>query len=172
MTLNADNIRFVLDGYTIPVKEGQTMDVDLDKASKESKFYTFASFNQLGDQIDLRRFNYQRGLSSNGQTTGGSGNETSLVLEGSALFQNEFYGDEWVATDSTGKEYPVEIMGTRNPANLNEQYVIDEVKLIVIGFNKDKGTKLTLKRTVVHRDFGDVDWRVKLASDSSMPWDQ
>lgn len=172
VTLNADNIRFVLDGYTIPVKEEQAMEVDLDKASKESKFYTFASFNHLGDQIDLHRFNYERGQSSNGQTTGGSGNETSLVLEGSGLFQNEFYGDHWVATDSTGKEYPVEVMGIRKPANLNEQYVVDDVKLIVHGFNKDKGTKLTLKRTVVHRDFRDVDWKVNLASDSSMPWDQ
>ncbi|MDT0121226.1 hypothetical protein Q9R46_01120 [Paenibacillus sp. RRE4] len=172
VTLNADNIRFVLDGYTIPVKEGQTMEVDLDKASEESKFYTFASFNSLGDQMDIRSFNYQRGQSANDQTKGGSENETSLVLEGSGLFQNEFYGDHWLATDSTGKEYPVEIMGIRNPANLNEQYVIDDVKLIVHGFNKDKGTKLTLKRTVVHRDFRDVNWKVNLASDSSTPWDQ
>jgi len=172
VTLNADNIRFVLDGYTIPVKEGQTMDVDLDKASKESKFYTFASFKHLGDQLEFYRFNYQRGQSSNDPTQGGSGGQASLVLEGTALFKNEFYGDHWIATDSTGKEYPVEVMGSRRPANLNEEYVVDDVKFIVQGFNKDKGTKLTLKRTVVHRDFGDVDWKVKLASDSSMPWDQ
>ncbi|MGF6355369.1 hypothetical protein ABIE27_003283 [Paenibacillus sp. 4624] len=166
--LHAENIRFVLDGYTIPVKEGQKMEVDLDKASEESKFYAFASFKHFGDQLELYRFNYERGQSSNGQT----GGQASLVLEGLALFKNEFYGDQWVATDSTGKEYPVEVMGIRKPANLNEEYVVEDVKLIVHGFNKDTGTKLTLKRTVVHRDFRDVDWKVNLSSDSSLPWDQ
>ncbi|WP_434752635.1 hypothetical protein [Paenibacillus amylolyticus] len=172
VTLNADNIRFVLDGYTIPVKEEQTMEVDLDKASKESKFYTFASFNSLGDQMDIRSFNYQHGQSSNDKTKGGSGDKVSLVLEGSALFRNEFYGDQWIATDPTGKEYPVEVMGIREPANLNEEYVVNDMKLIVHGFSTDQGTKLTLKRTVVHRDFRDVDWKVNLASDPSMPWDR
>lgn len=170
VTLSADHIRFVLDGYTIPVKEGQTMEVDLDKAKNDVNFHTFASFNHLGDQMVLYQFNYEHVQSSNYQTEGGSGDGTSLVLEGNGLFENEFYGDQWVATDLTGEEYPVELMGSRKPANLNEEYVVDDVKLIVHGFNKDKGTKLTLKRTVVHRDFRDVDWKVDLVSDSSMPW--
>lgn len=63
-------------------------------------------------------------------------------------------------------------MGIRDKPNNKEEYVVNDLKLIVHGFNKDKGTKLTLKRTVVHRGFGDVDWKVKLTSDSSMPWDQ
>ncbi|MGO4529554.1 hypothetical protein AB4Z30_10780 [Paenibacillus sp. 2TAF8] len=167
VTLNSDNIRFVLDGYTIRVKEEQTMEVDLSR--KDNPYRLFASFNHLGDLIDVMDYSYQFGQQS---AHTGVEKKASLVLEGGGVFKNEFHGDQWVAIDPKGREYPVEVMGNRDKPNNKEEYVVNELKLIVHGFNKDKGTKLTLKRTVVHRDFGDVDWKVKLTSDSSMPWDQ
>lgn len=63
-------------------------------------------------------------------------------------------------------------MGIREAPNNKEEYVVKDLKFIVHGFNKDSGTKLTLKRTTVHRDFRDVDWSIKLANYPTMPWDK
>ncbi|MDM5279524.1 hypothetical protein ACN9MH_05815 [Paenibacillus silvae] len=172
VTLNAENMRFVLDGYTMPVKEEKTMEVDLDKSKKDVNFYTFASLEQLGDRIDIYAFNYQNAQQLDYQPQGKSDNNAPLVLEGEGVFQNEFYGDQWVATDPEGREYAVEVMGIREAPNSKEEYVVKDLKFIVHGFNKDSGTKLTLKRTTVHRDFRDVDWSITLANYPIMPWDK
>ncbi|WP_427052686.1 hypothetical protein [Paenibacillus sp. TC-CSREp1] len=170
VTLNAENMRFVLDGYTLPVKEEQTMDIDLTR--KDNPYRLFASINQLGDQIDLFEYSYQSSQQSYNSAKGESKEKAPLVLEGEGVFQNEFYGDQWVATDPEGREYAVEVMGIREAPNFNEEYVVKDLKFIVHGFNKDSGTKLTLKRTTVHRDFRDVDWSIKLANYPTMPWDK
>lgn len=168
VTVNAKNIRFVLDGYTIPVKAEKAVEVDLDKRRTEpNRFYTFVQFEQFGDEVVLFDYNYEPVYSA---SRGGLEEKSSLVLEGNGRFQNEIKGDKWVAVDPHGTEYPVEVIGIANKPNQNEEYIVDDFKLIIHGFYKENGTKFTLKRKVVHRDFRDVNWAVDLPSFKSLPW--
>ncbi|MFS0870757.1 DUF4179 domain-containing protein [Paenibacillus xylanilyticus] len=168
VTVNAKKIRFVLDGYTLPVKEEKSVEVDLDKRRTEpNQFYTFAQFEQFGDQVVLYDYNYEPVYNP---SNGGLEGKSSLVLEGNGRFQNAFIGDEWVAVDPQGIEYPVEVIGVPDQPNNNEEYVVNDLKLKIRGFYKENGTKFTLKRTVVNRDFRDVNWTVDLPSFKSLPW--
>ncbi|NUU78453.1 DUF4179 domain-containing protein [Paenibacillus xylanilyticus] len=169
VTVNAKNIRFVLDGYTIPVKAEKGIEVDLDKRRTEpNRFYTFARFEQFGDEVLLFDYNYEPVYNA---SKGGLEEKSSLVLEGSGRFRNEISGDKWVAVDRHGTEYPVEVIGIVDKPDQNEEYIVDDFKLMIHGFYKENGTKFTLKRTVVHRDFRDVNWAVDLPSFKSLPWE-
>lgn len=167
VTVDAKKIHFVLDGYTIPVREEKSVEVNLDKRRKDTNFYTFVEFEQLGDQILFYDFNYEHLWESNDSPKGGG---YSLVLKGSGTFRNAFNGDRWVAVDPEGKEYPVEVVGYPDQPNNNGEYVEDDLKLIIRGFYKENGTKFTLKRTVVNREYRDVKWEVDLPSYTSLPW--
>lgn len=171
VTVDAKKIRFVLDGYTIPVWEEKSVEVDLEKMRKDAEFYTYVlRFEQFGDEILFSRYNYwpvQQSLKLPERNFEGV---SSLVLEGVGTFQNDINGDQWVAIDREGKEYPVEVMGTTNQPNKNEEYIVDDLRLIIHGFKKENGTKFTLKRTAVNREVRDVNWEVDLPSYSSLPW--
>ncbi|WP_413375824.1 hypothetical protein [Paenibacillus taichungensis] len=174
VTVDAKNIRFVLDGYTLPVKEEKSVEVDLDNMRKDmkdtSKPYTFVQFEQFGDQIVLYEFNYQSVQGSYNLPKGNVKGNSSLVLVGNGRFRNAFNGDQWVAIDSQGTEYPVEVMGIPDKPNNNEENVVNDLKLVIRGFYKEDGTKLTLKRTVVNREYRDVKWEVDLPSYTNLPW--
>lgn len=75
-----------------------------------------------------------------------------------------------MAVDSEGKEYPVQVIGYPDQPNNDGEYVADNLKLVIRGFYKEDGTKLTLKRTVVNREYRDVNWEVDLPSYTSLPW--
>ncbi|WP_440116952.1 hypothetical protein [Paenibacillus sp. QZ-Y1] len=170
VTVDAKKIRFVLDGYTIPVKEEKSIEVDLDKRRKDTKFYTFVEFEQLGDQLLFFDFNYKPLLESSDSLKGDVKKGYSLVLEGTGTFRNAFNGDQWIAVDSEGKEYPVEVIGLPDKPNNNDENVVNDLKLIIRGFHKENGTKFTLKRTVVNREYRDVNWEVDLPSYTNLPW--
>ncbi|WP_339307175.1 hypothetical protein NST33_05555 [Paenibacillus sp. FSL L8-0435] len=172
VTVDAKKIRFVLDGYTIPVWEEKSVEVDLEKMRKDAEFYTYVlQFEQFGDEVLFSKYNYwpvQQSLKLPERNFEGT---SSLVLEGSGTFQNDINGDQWVAIDHEGKEYPVEVMGTTNQPNKNnEEYIVDDLRLIIHGFKKENGTKFTLKRTAVNREVRDVNWEVDLPSYDSLPW--
>ncbi|RAW13926.1 hypothetical protein DC345_17395 [Paenibacillus taichungensis] len=170
VTVDAKNIRFVLDGYTIPVKEENSVEVDLEKRRKDTKFYTFVEFEQLGDKIFIYDFDYKPVMESYTPPKIDETKGYSLVLEGSGTFRNAFVGDRWVAVDSEGTEYPVEVVGYPDQPNSNGEYVADKLKMVIRGFYKEDGTKFTLKRTVVNREYRDVNWEVDLPSYTSLPW--
>jgi len=170
VTVDAKNIRFVLDGYTLPVKEEKSVEVDLNKRRKDTNFYTFAQFEQLGDKILFYDFEYEPLMESYDPPKIDVKEGYSLVLKGSGTFRNVFMGDRWVAVDSDGKEYPVEVNGYPDQPNNNGEYVEDDLQLKIRGFNEEKGTKFTLKRTVVNREYRDVNWEVDLPSYNSLPW--
>jgi hypothetical protein len=171
VTVDAKKIRFVLDGYTIPVWEEKSVEVDLEKMRKDAEFYTYVlQIEQFGDEILFSRYNYwpvQQSLKLPERNFEGT---SSLVLEGLGTFQNDINGDQWVAIDHEGKEYPVEVMGTTNQPNKNEEYIVGDLRLIIHGFKKENGTKFTLKRTAVNREYRDVNWEVDLPSYNSLPW--
>jgi hypothetical protein len=153
------------------VKEEKSVEVDLEKRRKDdTKFYTFVAFEQLGDKIFIYDFDYKPVMESYNPPKIDETKGFSLVLEGSGTFRNAFVGDRWVAVDSEGKEYPVEVVGYPDQPNNNGEYVADNLKLVIRGFYKEDGTKFTLKRTVVNREYRDVDWKVDLPSYTSLPW--
>ncbi|KAF4323910.1 hypothetical protein G195_001849 [Phytophthora kernoviae 00238/432] len=60
VTVDAKKIRFVLDGYTIPVWEEKSVEVDLEKMRKDAEIYTYVlQFKQYGDEILFSDFNYK-----------------------------------------------------------------------------------------------------------------
>lgn len=170
VSLDAKNIRFVLDGYTIPVKEEKSVEVDLEKRRKDTAFHTFVKFEQFGDKLQFDDFNYNPVPQSYNLHKSDVNKGYSLVLSGTGTFRNAFHGDRWIAVDSQGTEYPVEVVGYPNQPNNNGEYVTDKLQLIIQGFYKDNGTKFTLKREVVDKEFRDVNWEVDLPSYSSLPW--
>ncbi|KOY12930.1 DUF4179 domain-containing protein [Paenibacillus xylanivorans] len=164
VTVDAKKIRFVLDGYTIPVWEEKSVEVDLEKMRKDAEIYTYVlQFKQYGDEILFSDFNYKPVWESYDKNY-------SLVLEGRGKFRNAVNGDRWVAVDSEGKEYPVQVIGFPDQPNNDGEYVADNLKLVIRGFYKEDGTKLTLKRTVVNREYRDAKWEVDLPSYTSLPW--
>ncbi|WP_340015952.1 hypothetical protein [Paenibacillus sp. FSL K6-1318] len=171
VTVDAKKIHFVLDGYTIPVWEEKSVEVDLEKMRKDAEFYTYVlKFEQFGDEILFSKYNYWPVQQSLKLPEGNFEGPSSLVLEGVGTFQNEINGDQWVAIDHEGKEYPVEVMGTTDQPNKNEEYIVGDLRLIIHGFKKENGTKFTLKRTAVNREYRDVNWEVDLPSYDSLPW--
>lgn len=164
VTVDAKKIRFVLEGYTIPVWGEKSVEVDLEKMRKDAEIYTYVlQFEQYGDEILFSDFNFKPVWESYDKNY-------SLVLEGRGKFRNAFNGDRWVAVDSEGKEYPVQVIGYPDQPNNDGEYVADNLKLVIRGFYKEDGTKLTLKRTVVNREYRDVNWEVDLPSYTSLPW--
>ncbi|WP_339285846.1 hypothetical protein [Paenibacillus sp. FSL R5-0486] len=170
VTVDAKNIRFVLDGYTLPVKEEKSVEVDLKRMRKDVNFYTFVHFEQLGDEILFYDFEYEPLMESYDPPKIDVKEGYSLVLKGSGTFRNAFMGDRWVAVDSDGKEYPVEVNGYPDQPNNNGEYVEDDLQLKIRGFNEENGTKFTLKRTAVNREYRDVNWEVDLPSYDNLPW--
>ncbi|MEO2214987.1 hypothetical protein ABGV40_29375 [Paenibacillus amylolyticus] len=171
VTVDAKKIRFVLDGYTIPVWEEKSVEVDLEKMRKDAEYYTYVlQFEQFGDEVLFSKYNYWPVQQSLKLPEGNFEGTSSLVLEGSGTFKNDINGDQWVAIDREGKEYPVEVMGSTDQPNKNEEYIVGDLRLIIHGFKKENGTKFTLKRTAVNREFRDVNWEVDLPSYSSLPW--
>lgn len=164
VTVDAKKIRFVLEGYTIPVWGEKSVEVDLEKMRKDAEIYTYVlQFEQYGDEILFSDFNFKPVWESYDKNY-------SLVLEGSGTFRNAFNGDRWAAVDPEGKEYPVQVIGYPDQPNNDGEYVADNLKLVIRGFYKEDGTKLTLKRTVVNREYRDVNWEVDLPSYTSLPW--
>ncbi|MCP1182513.1 DUF4179 domain-containing protein [Paenibacillus sp. 1781tsa1] len=170
VSLDAKNIRFVLDGYTIPVKEEKSVEVDLDKRRTDTAFHTFVKFEQFGDKLIFDDFNYNPVPESYNLQKSDVNKGYSLVLSGTGTFRNAFHGDRWIAIDSQGTEYPVEVVGYPNQPNSNGEYVTDKLQFIIQGFYKDNGRKFTLKREVVDREYRDLNWEVDLPSYSSLPW--
>ncbi|WP_340019448.1 hypothetical protein [Paenibacillus sp. FSL H3-0457] len=165
VTVDAKNIRFVLDGYTLPVKEEKSIEIDLEQLP-----LTTTIFEQSGDRVVLNGYNFDPERGSYIPSGSGTDDQHPLVLLGSAEFSNEIAGDKWVAVDREGIEYPVSILNSIKEINNDEKYVTSDLKLMVHGLHQNSATKFTLKRTVVHREFRDVNWEVDLPSYDSLPW--
>lgn len=165
VTLGAGPIRFVLDGYTLPVKDEQSIAIDLDRIRKQP-----VKFEQSGDELILSDYGYGYVRLSGNQPISVLNDKGDLILEGSGSFwQKEAEADNWVAVDEYGEQYAVEIAGNTT-SEYDGKFVSANLKYIIRGFSQNKGTKLTLKRTLETRDYQDVDWEVELPSSEHLPW--
>lgn len=166
VTLGAGPIRFVLDGYTLPVKDEQSIEIDLDRIRKQPVI-----FEQSGDELILSEYGYGHVQVAGNQPISVFDDKGDLILEGSGSFwQKEAQADHWVAVDEHGEQYTVEIAGTSTASEYGGKFVSANLKYIIRGFSQNKGTKLTLKRTLETHDYQDVDWEVELPSSEHLPW--
>lgn len=146
-------IRFVLDGYSLPVKEDASVRINTKKLKQ-----TPAEFEDNGDQITITGSSVEKDTESN---------DNVLRLHAKGLYTNKVTRDEWLAIDRNGKEYPVEIEGTGSE---NEDGTAEwNMDFVVKGISRDL-TELTLRRTVVDKKFTEADWAVDLPSYTSLPW--
>lgn len=166
VTLGAGPIRFVLDGYTLPVKDEQSITIDLDRIREQP-----VKFEQSGDELLLNDYGYGYVRLSGNQPISELDDKGDLILEGSGSFwQKEAQADNWVAVDEHGEQYTVEIAGTSTASDYDGKFVSANLKYVIRGFTQNKGTKLTLKRTLEIHDYQDVDWEVELPSSEHLPW--
>ncbi|MGF9697469.1 DUF4179 domain-containing protein [Paenibacillus sp. MABNR03] len=168
VTVDAKKIRFVLDGYTIPVKEEKLIEVDLEQIRSKP-----IQYDDPDGKIALHDYSFEAAQETYNLSKGQLEKESSLVLEGtsSTTIKHFNYNEHLVAIDDQGTEYPVELMGSSTgQPNSKGEYTIEDLRLIIRGFYKNKGTKLTIKRTVLKQDFSDVDWEVDLPTYTSLPW--
>ncbi|KQY91544.1 hypothetical protein ASD24_22650 [Paenibacillus sp. Root52] len=171
VTLDAKHIRFVLDGYTIPVKQETLMEIDLNHIDSKP-----VKIQKSNAEIKIDSYSFIPAQNSSNLNKNGRHEASSLlVLEGSAIlnYDAEYYEEEhWILTDAEGDIYPFEPSGSEIRMNEKGQAVMDELKISVQGFDLTKGTKLTIKRMINKQDFDDVDWTVDLPSYRSLPWQQ
>ncbi|MEY8744031.1 hypothetical protein AB9M62_32255 [Bacillales bacterium AN1005] len=168
VTLDAKHIRFVLDGYTLPVKEEKQVEFDLNqlyrkpvKIKQEGAEYTIHgySFDPVQGAYDLEKDRKDT-------------EENELVLKASSIQTGKHTREDWLIVDDVGNEHIIEGVGTEIRVNEKGQSITDNWKMFVRGYDQSKGSKFTLKRTIYKQDFDDVDWTVDLPSYRSLPWQQ
>ncbi|MFB5678999.1 hypothetical protein ACE3NQ_05505 [Paenibacillus terreus] len=146
-------IRFVLDGYSLPVKEEATVQIDTKKLKQAP-----VEFEDNGDRITISGASVEQDTESN---------DNVLRLHAKGFYKNKVTRDEWLALDGNGKEYPVEIEGMGSE---NEDGAEWEMDFVMKGISPEL-SELTLKRTVVDKKFTEVNWAVDLPSYTNLPWE-
>lgn len=146
-------LRFVLDGYSLPVKEEATVHIPIEKLEQ-----TPVVFEHEGDQFTILGASIENVAESS---------EHVLLLHAKGLYTNKVTRDQWIAMDSDGKEYSVNIKGIGS-GNENGTAAWD-MDFVVEGVDQNM-SELTLKRVVVDKTFTEVNWSVDLPSYTSLPW--
>lgn len=157
MNLPADTkeIKFVMDGYSLPLKEEAAVNVNLDASLVQNNVL----FEDNGDWIKIKGYKNERD-----ETTG----EHSLRLEMEGVYKNQQTHDEWIALDKGGKEYEVSLEGEIGSYGPDLQKT-DNMHFVIAGFPTE-AEMVTLKRIVVDKVFKNVDWSFDLPSYKTLPW--
>ncbi|MBR2567273.1 MAG: hypothetical protein IKE29_22035 [Paenibacillus sp.] len=153
-------LKFVLDGYSVPVKEEAEVKVQLEQGGKTNK----AELKDNGDEISFTKYTYEKDEETK---------EDVLRINMEGITTNDLGpSDYWVALDHTGKEYKVDFEGaigtTEGDRNL---YELTGMQMLVKGYPID-AKEITIKRKVVNKVVTDVDWSVDLPSYTSLPWEK
>ncbi|OBZ14413.1 hypothetical protein A8L34_10760 [Bacillus sp. FJAT-27264] len=145
------NIRFVLDGYTLPVKSNDSITFQPGELKQRP-----AIFDKQGDHLEIHNMKIT-------ETKDEPGVSGWMTVSGS--FANQFSADQWVAYDQDGTEYKTVFRGA---VSLEEQAVIrKESSDTSPSYFIAKGLtvlpkELTLVRTITDKRFTDVDWSFDL----------
>lgn len=149
-------LRFVLDGYSIPVRSGGSVEL----VPSELK-HRPAVFKDQGDELTLSDF----WVDNDPNQKEGTGPNVSLIrMKGK--FRNMFNHDEWIVKDSDGKEYPVTYRGSVGWGEWNE--ATGDPGFIVNGM-KRLPEKATLIRIVTDKWYNNVEWSFELPKGKSIP---
>ncbi|MFF2907547.1 DUF4179 domain-containing protein [Paenibacillus sp. NPDC057934] len=145
------NIRFVLDGYTLPVKSDDRLTFRPEELKQGP-----AIFDKQGDHLEINDMK----ITEIKDEPGISG---WMTVSGS--FANSFLDDQWVAYDQDGTEYKTIFRGA---VSLGEQALISkESSNNSPSYFIAKGLialpeKLTLVRNITDKRYTDVDWSFDL----------
>lgn len=138
-------IRFVLDSYVIREKSEASIIFDPSKASPENP----ALFEDAGDSLLLK------GLMIDSDGYG-------RIPIGGTFSNPNFASGTWIAVDENGKEYQMYAGGGYSPDNLNLDDGAD-LQFMMSGMNS-MPKQLTIKRTVINRQYMDADWSFVIPS--------
>lgn len=151
-------LRFVLDGYSLPVQEEAEVTIQLEQGGETNK----AMLKNNGDQISFTKYTYQKDEET-------KENELRMDMEG--ILKNDLGSpDDWTALDGTGKEYKVEFRGGVGTYKDDLQKTMD-MEVIIMGFPAD-AKQITMKRKTINKMITDVDWSVDLPSYTTLPWEK
>jgi hypothetical protein len=150
------NLRFVFDGYSIPVKSNGSVVL----VPKEMKNHS-AIFKDQGDKLTLSEFyvHYDSNLKA------GEEPRESVIRMNGELY-NQFNNDVWAVKDQDGKEYPVGFRGNVRWGDTSE--VSGDPGFIVYGMSK-LPEKATLIRTVTDKWYDNVKWSFDIPKAKSIP---
>ncbi|MBE9914221.1 DUF4179 domain-containing protein [Paenibacillus donghaensis] len=157
MSPESKAIRFVLDGYSLPINKKDSVVI------KPSQLITEpAVFIGEGDKVIFSGYELK---ASNFPGT------KELTLKSDGIYANQVENETWVAVDEKGQEYPVSIQSmSYNPASAGNMTIIHDSEFYIRGMDHVP-SKLTLTRTVVNKVFKDVDWSFELWGDTKLPWE-
>lgn len=150
-------LKFVLDGYSVPVNEEAKVTVQLKEGGETNK----AVFKENGDQISFTKYTYEKDEETK---------ENELRMDIEAILKNGLGSpDDWAALDHTGKEYKVDFRGSVGTYKDDLQKTMD-MQVIIMGFPAE-AKQITIKRKTTNKMITDVDWSVDLPSYDALPWE-
>lgn len=154
MPPESKNIRFVLDGFYMPVHVKESISM------KPAELpYKPAVFHGSGDELTFSAYK----LESHDST-----GEQVLILTADGTYVNQEMNEKWIAIDETGREYPVFVGYGSTPDG--DTKIIYDTEFRIDGMDH-LPSKLTLTRTVVNRVYKDTDWSLDLWGDAQLPWE-
>lgn len=154
MPPESKNIRFVLDGFYMPVHVKESISMKPAELSAKP-----AVFHGSGDELAFSAYKLGSYDSKGGQV---------LILTANGTYVNQEMNEKWIAIDEKGREYPVFVGHGSAPDG--DKKIIHDSEFRIDGMDHVP-SRLTLTRTVVNRVFKDVDWSVDLWDDTQLPWE-
>lgn len=144
-------VRFVLDGYRIPIKSNDSITFRSDELKEQP-----VTFNEQGDKLDIHDIKITEIPDQPG---------ISAWMTVSGEFTNNFSKDSWIAIDQDKKVYDVIFRGV---SRLGKTVTIDEPNgqtspsyLIAKGM-KSLPDEISLIRIMTDKIYTDVDWSFEL----------
>ncbi|MBE9915811.1 DUF4179 domain-containing protein [Paenibacillus donghaensis] len=149
-------LRFVFDGYSIPVKSGGSVEL-VSKDFKKSPII----FKDQGDEFTLNDFRVHQDPNLKEDEE-----PRESIIQVTGKMYNRFNNDTWVVKDQDGKEYQVGFKGSVRWGEVN--LVSGEPGFIVYGMGK-LPEKATLIRTVTDKFYDNVKWSFEIPKAKSIP---
>ncbi|WP_136607970.1 DUF4179 domain-containing protein [Paenibacillus dokdonensis] len=147
-------LRFVLDGYSIPVKSAGSVEFVPSKLKGHPVI-----FKDQGDEITLSSFIIGQDPNLQEQKTVG-------LIQMKAKFKNEFDKDAWFVRDPDGREYFTSFRGSVSMGEIKE--ASGDPGFIVYEMT-ELPEKVTLIRTVTDKWYSNVNWSFELPKGKPIP---
>ncbi|REK71944.1 DUF4179 domain-containing protein [Paenibacillus paeoniae] len=141
-----EKIRFVLDSYVIRERSEESVTFDPAVTSAEHP----AIFEGSGDKLLLE------GLRIGPDPNNPKSDQILALIPFGGTITNNIAEDTWKAVDENGKEYSIHV-GGGIATDRYGAHSLGDVRFVVDGL-KQMPKQLTLKRTIVSRQYMDADW--------------
>ncbi|MFE4711666.1 DUF4179 domain-containing protein [Paenibacillus sp. NPDC056722] len=145
------NVRFVMDGYSIPVKSNDSITFRPEELKQQPVI-----FNKQGDHLEIHDMKIT-------EIKDEPGISAWMMVSGS--FANQFKADQWVAHDPDGKEYRVVFRGSYTDgekATISKPNTGTSPSYFIAKGLTALPKELTLVRTITDKRYTDVDWSFDL----------